>query len=140
MYLWTQVVDKGNGEGIMLKHKKATAYGKNWTKVKKEDTVDCFILSATPGKGKYEGQIGTLELAVYSGDTIYPIGKISNVGTDSDRLNMTNLAREGKLKNRVIEVKYNEVTKNLKLRHGRFIRWRDDKAPAACLVDQLKDK
>lgn len=138
-WLWNLVVNEGNGEGIMIKNGAIGKYGKTWTKVKKEATCDCFILGATSGKGKYEGQIGTLELAVYNHGAIYPIGKISNVGTDDDRRDMTNMALRSELKDKVIEVKYNEVTKNFKLRHGRFTRWREDKAKEDCILEQLKE-
>jgi ATP-dependent DNA ligase len=134
--LWDKLVMKSNGEGLMLKFAGVAKYGKDWTKVKKEYTVDCFIIGATNGKGKYEGQIGALELAVMNGDVIWPIGKCSGM-TDSERKDMTDLALEGKLKGRVCEVKFNEVTKNKKLRHPRFMRWRDDKAREACLLEQL---
>ncbi len=134
--MWNYVVEEQGGEGIMLKDNRVAKYGKDWIKVKKEDTVDAFILGATPGKGKYEGMIGALELAVMSNDMIFPIGKCSGM-TDAERREMTNLALEHKLKNRVCEVKYNEVTKNKQLRHPRFIRWREDKTPEQCLLEQL---
>ena len=138
-WLWDLVVEEGKGEGIMLKSDDAPSYGKSWTKVKKEDTVDAFILSATKGKGKYQGMIGTIELAVYNNGVVYPIGKVSNIGEDSERRHMTDLAVKGELKHKVLEVKFNEVTKNFKLRHGRFMRWRPEKAMEECLLDQLKD-
>jgi len=134
--LWKTVVEKGNGEGVMLKSDKIRNYGKDWTKVKKEDTADAFILGATPGKGKYSGQIGALELAVYNGGTIWPIGKCSGMD-DAVRLEMTELALQGNLKDLVIEVKYNDVTKNKKLRHPRFMRWRPEKKKEECLLSQL---
>ena len=134
--LWRIIVDEQNGEGVMLKNDKVSNYGKDWTKVKKEATADAFILGATPGKGKYEGQIGALELAVYNEGVIWPIGKCSGMDDDT-RKTMTDLALHGALKHLVIEVKFNDVTKNKKLRHPRFIRWREDKAKEACLLEQL---
>lgn len=134
--LWKQVVEEGNGEGVMLKHNSVAKYGKDWTKVKKEATADAFILGATPGKGKYEGQIGALELAVYNNGVVWPIGKCSGM-TDSERIQMTELALHNKLKHKVIEVKFNDVTKNKKLRHPRFVRWRDDKPKEECSIGQL---
>lgn len=138
--IWDMIVTEGNGEGLMLKQISGRGYGKDWIKVKKEHTIDAFVLGAVEGKGKYEGQIGTVELAVYNKDTIWPIGKISNVGTDQQRREMTDLALAKQLKNKVMEVKFNEVTKGKKLRHGRFVRWRDDKPKEDCLLGQLDEK
>jgi len=137
--LWHMIVDLGHGEGVMIKSNRIAKYGKDWNKVKKEHTIDAFIIGTTNGKGKYEGQIGTLEVAVMNGDVIWPIGKVSNVGDDATRKSMTDMALHGELKNRVIEIKFNEVTKNFKLRHGRFMRWRDDKPADECLLEQLEE-
>ncbi len=135
--LWELIVEKGNGEGVMLKNSATNNLGKDWTKVKKEATCDAFILGATTGRGKYEGQIGALELAVCDASgTIWPIGKCSGM-EDSVRRKMTDLAIAKQLKHLVVEVKFNDVTKNKKLRHPRFIRWRKDKAKEECLLEQL---
>jgi ATP-dependent DNA ligase len=138
--LWEYIVTEHDGEGVMLKNARLGKYGKDWTKVKKEYTIDCFVIGTTKGKGKYEGQIGALEVAVYNGETIWPIGKISSLGDDDNRKLATDLALAHKLKGRVIEVKFNEVTKNKQLRHGRFMRWRDDKPKEECLLEQLDVK
>lgn len=135
--LWDQIVEKGEGEGLMLKNNSMANYGKDWTKVKKEDTADAFIIGATNGKGKYEGQIGAIELAVYSNGVIWPIGSCSGMD-DYTRKQMTDMAFKKELRGRVVEVKFNEVTKNFKLRHPRFIRWRTDKPAEECLLEQLK--
>ncbi len=74
-----------------------------------------------------------------NGDVIWPIGKVSNVGDDDTRKKMTDMALHSELKDNVIEIKFNEVTKNLKLRHGRFMRWRDDKPMFECKLEQLEE-
>jgi ATP-dependent DNA ligase len=137
--LWHLVVETGKGEGIMMKLEKPANYGKDWVKVKKEATIDAFIIGTTKGKGKYEGMIGALEVAVMNGGVIWPIGKISSLGDVANRVEATEFALANTLKNRTIEVKFNEVTKNKKLRHGRFIRWRPDKPAEECLLEQLDD-
>ena len=58
--------------------------------------------------------------------------------TDAERKSLTKLALEGKIKNITVEVKANEVTKNGKLRHPRFLRLRDDKLAIECTFDQLE--
>jgi len=136
--LWDNIVTKGEGEGLMIKNNAVANYGKDWTKVKKEDTADAFIIGATSGKGKYAGQIGALELAVYNKGSILSIGNCSGMD-DSTRKKMTDMAIKKELLGKVIEVKFNEVTKNYKLRHPRFIRWRHDKSQIECLLEQLND-
>jgi len=135
--LWNDIMEH-NGEGIMLKHD-LVRYEKGWTKVKKQLEVDCFVIGTTPGKGKFEGMIGALEVAVYHHGAIYPIGKITSLGDLNSRAEATQLAIDGKLKHKVLTVRANDVTKNKKLRHGVFVRWYDDKLPEECLLKQLED-
>ena len=133
--LWQDVVTNHDGEGLMFK-----SLSNKWTKIKKVFTADVFVIGTTKGTGKYEGLIGALEVAVYAEDgTIWPIGKITSLGDVSTRVEATELALKGELKMQVLEVRYNEVTKNMKLRSGRFERWRHDKQAKDCLISQLKD-
>ena len=139
--LWTHIVDNNSGEGVMLKDSIIGDYGKDWIKVKKEFTFDVFIIGTTKGKGKYEGQVGTLEVAVFNDQgVIIPIGKVSTIGEDKDRLQLTEMALQNRLKMKVIEIVANEVTKNKKLRHARFLgRWRPDKPAFECKLHQLEE-
>lgn len=137
--LWNDVVTIGGGEGIMIKDLTEREYAKSWTKVKKDFTIDAFVIGIENGKGKYEGQVGSLILAVYSYDAIYEIGKCSGM-TDDERRDFTNRAIAGTLKGMVVEVKANEVTKNLKLRHPQFVRERTDKPASECLLQQLQEQ
>jgi len=138
--MWKEIVEDNQGEGIMIKDLTETKYAKSWTKVKKDFTVDAFVVGIEKGKGKYEGQVGSLILAVYDDrHSITEIGKCSGM-TDDERAQFTDMAVDGTLKMTVVEVKANEVTKNLKLRHPAFMRVRDDKPAQQCSLDQLKEQ
>jgi len=139
-HMWQDIVSDNKGEGLMIKDLTEAKYAKSWTKVKKDFTIDAFVIGIENGKGKYKGQIGSLALAVY-GNTggIVEIGKCSGM-TDAERRQFTDMAFNKTLKGTVVEVKANEVTKNLKLRHPVFIRTRDDKPQAECYLEQLKEQ
>lgn len=137
--LWDYVVTDNSGEGIMIKDLTETNYAKSWTKVKKDFTIDAFVVGIEKGKGKYEGQVGSLIIAVFANDAIYEIGKCSGM-TDDQRRDFTNRAIAGTLKGMVVEVKANEVTKNLKLRHPQFVRERTDKPASECFLQQLQEQ
>ncbi len=138
--MWKDIVEDNQGEGVMIKDLSETKYAKSWTKVKKDFTIDAFVVGTEKGKGKYQGMIGSLILAVYteSGNTV-EIGKCSGM-TDQERRDFTDMAIAGNLKGLVVEVKANEVTKNLKLRHPAFMRVRDDKPQKECFLTQLKEQ
>ncbi len=136
---WNRIVTTGGREGLMLKDNASNRYNYGWTKVKKLIEVDCFVIGTTKGKGKYEGMIGALEVAVYNHGTIYPIGKITSLGDLQNRAEATQLAIDNNLKFKVLTVECNEVTKDLKLRHGVFVKWYPDKLKDECLLDQLKE-
>ena len=136
---WKEIVTDGGREGLMVIDNSSTRYNYGWMKVKKLIEVDCFVIGTTKGKGKYEGMIGALEVAVYSHGTIYPIGKVTSLGDTANRAEATDMALRNELKFTVLTVECNEVTKDLKLRHGVFVKWYPDKAKEECLLDQLKE-
>ena len=136
--LWDLIVTRGGGEGLMAKHLNEE-YAASWTKIKESFTIDAFVSGIEKGQGKYSGQIGALVLSVYKGTQVVEIGKASGM-TDAERKEFTRLALENKLKNITVEVKANEVTKNGKLRHPRFLRLRNDKLAIECTFDQLEQQ
>ena len=136
-WLWDYVVGKG-GEGLMIKDSNEAVYAKSWTKVKKAVTVDAFVIGIEKGKGKFEGQIGSLVLGVHDlSGSVVEIGKCSGM-TDSERKQFTDMAIAETLKGLVVEVGANEITKNLKLRHPNFLRVRTDKMFKDCSITQLQ--
>jgi ATP-dependent DNA ligase len=137
--LWDYVVSSNGGEGIMVKNLTEKDYAKSWTKVKKAFTVDAFVIGIEKGKGKYEGQLGSLIIALYDHNkNIQEIGKCSGM-TDKQRQDFTDRAIAGTLKGMVCEVSANEVTKNLKLRHPQFVRERTDKPADQCTIITLNE-
>jgi hypothetical protein len=105
-------------EGWVMKHYHL-AY---WYKLKIEDTVDVKVVGFKPGKGKYLGLVGSLICADATGREVADVGGF----TDTERANIDIVRDLG----RTVEVKYQYVGSQGKLRHPRFVRWRDDKDTA----------
>ena len=138
------------GEGVILKDVNAKyEFGKRrecWLKVKKFETVDCFVTDSRPGEHGFEGMVGALEGSVYmpaaAGETrTVEICAVSGF-TLADRQEMTSKERPGKVKDkyfgRVMEVRYQEKSKTGRGMHARFVRWRPDKSASDCLLTQDK--
>jgi hypothetical protein len=126
-------------EGWVLKGE----VGWRWYKLKVEHTIDAFIVGVEAGQGKFEGQIGSIICAVYelnqdgtSGTATRVIANASGMD-DATRQQMTQLHAAGRLRHRVVELKYNHIGANGRLVHPRFIRWREDKPMKFCSSKQL---
>jgi len=139
--LFRKVVARG-GEGLMLKDPDAP-YGKGVFKVKKATDVSAYITGYTEGKGKYEGQIGAIRFSVGGID---PMVAELEIGQCSG---MADVTRGYISKNRraclgkVIDVCCEPPDKpsawtGQRLRHPRFIRFRDDLSPLQCTVSKVR--
>jgi ATP-dependent DNA ligase len=149
------------GEGVIAKQLDAVykpGERKGMVKVKRVRTIDCVIVGWRPGKEK--GTVGSLILGLYDKrGKLIPIGHTSGLKAkekkalvkelkpyetgekgsgdpsrwDSDReLEWYSLRPE-----LVVEVTYDH-TSGGRIRHGsKIMRWRDDKAPKDCKIDQL---
>lgn len=104
-------------EGWILKEE---GYNR-WWKIKVSDTLDLRVVGFKPGKGKYEGVVGALVLADSSGKEVSACSGMD----DQVRLSLS----ESDV-GRICEVEFNEITVGGRLKHPRFIRWRDDKEEA----------
>ncbi len=125
-------VRKGK-EGLIVKNPEST-YGQpgSWLKLKRYDTIDCFIID-------YEE---TQEMKRTG------IPRSWYVGVYDDRGQRVNLGKVGSFVEKVdprqvtigsvVEVRFQEVTADMKLRAPFILRIRHDKAPSECLLSQVK--
>jgi len=119
-------------EGIMVKNPQST-YGqpKSWLKLKRFDTVDCFVTGyvETP-EMKRSGVPHSWSVAVYDEEgQVKGIGDVGSTVEGVDR-------RQVK-KGSVIEIRFQELTKDKKLRAPFILRVRHDKTPEECLLSQF---
>jgi ATP-dependent DNA ligase len=149
-----------SGEGVIAKQLDAIykpGQRKGMVKIKRVRTIDCVVMGWRPGKHK--GTIGSLILGLYDKGKLRPIGHTSGLKAkekkelvktlaeyetgekgsgdpsrwDADReLEWFSLRPE-----LVVEVTYDH-TSGGRIRHGsKIVRWREDKAPKDCKIDQL---
>ena len=109
-------------EGWVLKR----AHYEGWYKLKPERTVDCIVIGVNPGKGKYSGMIGSLEVAIIKDKRLVPIADVSGLQDAQRQLHPNEFLH------RVIEVAYQEVGSKGRLLHPRFKRFRPDKPHQEC--------
>jgi ATP-dependent DNA ligase len=150
-----------SAEGVIAKRLDAPyAPGKrdNMVKVKRVRTMDCVVVGWRPGKE--EGTVGSLILGLYDDKGgLHVIGHTSGLKAAQKRALVGELApyetgergsgdpsrwaTERELEwislrpELVVEVSYDHVS-NGRIRHGtKLLRWREDKPPKACTLDQL---
>jgi ATP-dependent DNA ligase len=126
-----EIVKKGR-EGIVVKNPESS-YGQpsSWLKLKRFDTVDCFVtgIVETP-ELKSTGIARSWSIAVY--DDNGQVVELGNVGSTVERVD----PRQVK-KGSVVEVRFQEVTRDKKLRAPFILRIRHDKTPDECLASQI---
>ncbi len=149
-----------SGEGVIAKELGAIykpGQRKGMVKVKRVRTIDCVVMGWRPGK--HEGTVGSLILGLYDNANLRPIGHTSGLKAKEKKELVKTLAEyETGEKgsgdpsrwdaNRelewyelrpelVVEVTYDH-TSGGRIRHGsKIVRWRDDKDPNDCKIDQL---
>jgi ATP-dependent DNA ligase len=149
-----------SGEGVIAKEVGAPykpGQRKGMVKIKRVRTIDCVIVGWRPGKEK--GTVGSLILGLYENGKLRPIGHTSGLKAKEKRelvktLEPYETGEKGSGDpsrwdaNRdlewfavrpelVVEVTYDH-TSGGRIRHGsKIVRWREDKAPKDCKIDQL---
>jgi ATP-dependent DNA ligase len=147
-------------EGAIAKERSATyrpGERKGMVKVKRVRTIDTVIVGWRPGKE--EGTVGALILGLYDGDDLRVVGHCSGL-TASEKKRLVGFLADYESGERgsgdpsrwssgkdlewiglrpelVIEIDFDHVSAG-RIRHGaKLKRWREDKAPAECTIDQL---
>lgn len=148
------------GEGVIAKELDAPyrpGERKGMAKIKRVRTIDAVVVGWRPGKA--EGTVGSLILGLYDGEELRVVGHTSGLRAQEKRDLVWRLApyetgeRGSADPSRwaadrdlewidlrpelVVEISFDHVSAG-RIRHGaKIVRWREDKAPAACTTDQL---
>ena len=153
-----KVAAEAGMEGIVAK-KRGSSYAqgrtKEWLKIKPERTVDLIVCGYTDPKNTRQ-YLGSLVTGVYDGRELVYSGRVGG-GFSQERLHeafekleplkakSSPLAASIPVKDvhwvkpaLVVEVRYLERTTAGELRHPVFLRWRVDKKPRECTVDQFQ--
>ena len=93
-----------------------------WAKHKEFLTADLRVVDTVDGKGQHLGLMGSLVVADSTGRIVANVGGF----TREERINASVNSPIGK----IIEVKYQYIGSQGKLRHPTFVRFRDDKTEA----------
>lgn len=142
-------------EGAMAKRKSSTYQigkrSRDWLKLKNIKTMDCIILGYTLGEGWRRRYFGALVLGAYHRDKLVYVGRVGT-GFDEGSLKwLTGLLKSRETSEKpidlvkpyvirwvkpelVCEVKFMELTPDLKLRAPSFKRIRADKGPEECVL------
>ncbi len=149
-----------SGEGVIAKQLDAPylpGERRGMTKIKRVRTIDAVIAGWRPGKE--EGTVGSLILGLYNDDELRVVGHSSGLKAEEKRDLVATLApyetgdRGSADPSRwaadrelewvslrpelVVEISFDHVSAG-RIRHGsKILRWRDDKDPRACTIDQL---
>jgi len=123
---------KQGREGVMVKNPQST-YGQpsSWLKLKRFDTVDVFVTDIVETKEfRSTGVPRSWSVAVYDDDG--QLVELGNVGSTIEQVDPRKVK-----KGSVVEVRFQEVTRDRKLRAPFILRIRHDKTPDECLFSQL---
>ena len=82
-------------------------------------------------KGWFYGWAGSLKIGLYDGDKLVHVGDLSGID-ESIKANWKDYV------NSVAEISCMEIHDTGGLRHPRFLRWRKDKNPTDCLIEQIR--
>jgi ATP-dependent DNA ligase len=152
---------QGDSEGVVAKESGAPylpGERKGMVKIKRVRTLDAVVVAFR--FGKEEGTVGSLILGLYDKGELHVVGHTSSFkakekrelvdllapyrtgergsGEPSRWKSDEELVWEGLRPELVCEVAFDHIT-GRRIRHGaKFLRWRDDKDPAECTIDELR--
>jgi bifunctional non-homologous end joining protein LigD len=150
-----------NLEGVVAKYKSSKylqgTRSREWLKIKTIKTQDCVVIGYTKGEGNRETYFGSLLLAVHYDSKLRFVGHTGS-GFDFSQLNeVYNKLQQMKVEkcpvdyipytNRdpvwiepklVAEVKFSDWTQEKIMRAPIFLRFREDKKPEECTVEEEK--
>ena len=152
----------GNSEGVIAKQASAPykpGERTGMTKIKRVRTADCVVQAFR--MGKEDGTVGSLILGLYDDDdNLRVVGHTSGfkakekrqllaklepfrtyeqgAGEPSRWKSDEELVWEGLRPELVVEIAFDHITGN-RIRHGaKLLRWREDKQPEECRIEQLR--
>jgi ATP-dependent DNA ligase len=129
---WAESAKASNIEGFVFK--KTPVDG--WFKVKPKKTVDCFVLDYTVSTSdSFSGGLKAIQVGLFNErENVIEIASVGS-GFSADYRMSADL---GNLVGKVVEVEYDALAAKGKLKHPRFLRFREDKNPGECTVEQLE--
>ncbi|MDQ3588070.1 MAG: ATP-dependent DNA ligase [Actinomycetota bacterium] len=151
----------GRSEGVVAKRAEAAYQPGERTgmvKIKRVRTAECVVQAFR--FGKEPNTVGSLILGLYESDQLKVVGHTSSfraqqkreflellepyrthergAGEPSRWKSDEELVWEGLRPELVVEINFDHITGN-RIRHGaKFVRWREDKSPRECTIDQLR--
>lgn len=133
--LWTDRVESGELEGVILRRSGDGYHNAVLGRVKKRITQDYIVLGVAEGGGRNAGRVGALVCGVLGNDG-WPV-EVCRVGTGLADADRDAIALEPhKYIGRVVEVLGHGGFKSGAVRHPVFSRWRPDKKAADCILAQ----
>lgn len=115
--VWQHYVEGQGYEGLVYRSSKA-AIGADIIRDKRVFTLSGVVTEILPGEGKHEGRMGALVVRIADGTLV----RIGNGWRDEDR------EHAHVFLGKTLEFTANAVFESGNVRHGRFLRWRDDRA------------
>ena len=157
-----QEVKRRKLEGIMAKRLQSTyQLGKrsnDWLKIKYLKTLDCIICGFTPGTGWREEYFGALLCGIYYKKKLIYLGRVGTGWSEEDLKLITSLLKKLEIKKNpfdvfeeepsikekihwvkpklVAEVKFMNLSGDLKMRAPSFKCLRGDKTPEECILEE----
>ncbi len=130
----------------------------DWLKIRADRTDDFVVVGFTERKGS-RGGFGALHVAQYQGDELRYTGRVGTGFTDQQldevRAQLQEIRRDVPLctgdlpsgeghywvePQLVCEIRFRELTHARLLRHPAFLRFRDDKPPQECMLEESRQE